>query len=134
MVTIRKTGEGYYLASLNGKVEIHDRNTDYPIRKELVEDKKVKQDILTMVIDELTLTREMMMDLLESPVSERRVNHYYSTQLRAEALLPLHREQISLLKQWRRERKKGDTRRSEELLQLLLQSINAIAHAMGTTG
>jgi phosphoenolpyruvate carboxylase len=101
---------------------------------ELVEDVKVKQDILTMIIDELALTREMMMDLLESPRSERRINHHYSTQLRAEVLLPLHLEQISLLKTWRELRKKGETKGSEEVLQNLLQSINAIANAMGTTG
>ena len=100
----------------------------------LVTDKKVRNDILTLLLDELALTREMMTDLLESPISERRINHYHSTRLRAEALLPLHREQVSLLKAWRKEREGGDPLLSEQLLQNLLQSINAIANAMGTTG
>ena len=36
MVTIRKTGEGYYLASLVGKNEVLDRNAAYLIKKELI--------------------------------------------------------------------------------------------------
>jgi phosphoenolpyruvate carboxylase len=76
----------------------------------------------------------MMMDLLESPISERRTNHHHSTRLRAEALLPLHREQVTLLRDWRQARKSGDRDKSASLLRSLLQSINAIANAMGTTG
>ena len=100
----------------------------------LVEETSVRDDILTLLLDELALTREMMMELLQSPISHRRVNHYYSTQLRASALLPLHREQVQLLKSWRAARKSGSTTLSEELLQNLLRSVNAIANAMGTTG
>jgi phosphoenolpyruvate carboxylase len=76
----------------------------------------------------------MMLDLLESPISKRRVNHHYSTKLRAGALLPLHREQVGLLKSWRTARASGDRARAEQLLQNLLRSVNAIANAMGTTG
>lgn len=36
MVSIKKTGEGYYLASLNGKLEVLDRNAAYLIRKEII--------------------------------------------------------------------------------------------------
>jgi phosphoenolpyruvate carboxylase len=100
----------------------------------LVEEDRVREDILTMLLGELSLTREMMLDLLESPISERRTNHHHSTRLRAEALLPLHHEQVALLREWRQARKSGDRKRSAQLLQSLLQSINAIANAMGTTG
>ncbi len=100
----------------------------------LVEDQKVREDILTLLLDELALTRRMMLDLLKSPIAERRVNHYNSTMLRAEALLPLHREQVVLLKKWRDAKKAGEKAQSEQLLQNLLRSVNAIANAMGTTG
>ena len=100
----------------------------------LVEDLQIRDDILTLLLNELTLTRSMMLDLLQSPISERRVNHHYSTQLRAAALLPLHKEQVHLLKSWRKAQKSGETGRSEQLLQNLLRSVNAIANAMGTTG
>ena len=101
---------------------------------QLVEEPKVKTDILGMLLNELKLTREMMLDLLQSPISERRVSHHNSTQLRAEALYPLHREQVKLLRAWRMAQNERDTERAGEVLQGLLRSVNAIANAMGTTG
>jgi phosphoenolpyruvate carboxylase len=100
----------------------------------LVENEQVRKDILDLLLHELELTRRMMLDLLGSPISERRVNHYHSTRLRAEALLPLHIEQVRLLRSWRETRRKGDEVMEEHLLQDLLRSVNAIANAMGTTG
>jgi phosphoenolpyruvate carboxylase len=100
----------------------------------LVEEKQVREDILSMLLEELTLTREMMLDLLDLPISQRRVNHHLSTRLRAEALLPLHQEQVHLLGLWRQAQKKGENSRAGQLLQDLLLSVNAIASAMGTTG
>jgi phosphoenolpyruvate carboxylase len=101
---------------------------------DLVKEEQVKQDILGMLLDELKLTRTMMFDLLRSPIATRRVNHHLSTQLRAEALLPLHQEQVELLRSWREARKNGDKILAEKLLPNLLRSVNAIANAMGTTG
>ncbi len=100
----------------------------------LVEDQKVKDDILNILLDELALTRVMMLDLLGSPIAQRRLNHHYSTRLRAEALLPLHKEQVLLLGNWRKLLKQGKTSEAEKVLQNLLRSVNAIANAMGTTG
>jgi len=100
----------------------------------LVGEKQVRDDILGMLLDELALTREMMLDLLGTPISQRRVNHHLSTRLRAEALLPLHKEQVPLLGLWRQAQKKGEDSRAGQLLQDLLLSVNAIASAMGTTG
>jgi phosphoenolpyruvate carboxylase len=100
----------------------------------LVEEKQVKQDILGMLLRELELTREMMLDLLGSPMATRRVNHHLSTRLRAEALLPLHQEQVELLRAWRQARKNKDKVLEDKLLPDLLRSVNAIANAMGTTG
>jgi phosphoenolpyruvate carboxylase len=100
----------------------------------LVEDPGVREDILSMLLGELELTRKMMQDLLQNPISQRRVNHYYSTRLRAHALLPLHKEQVELLRKWRRAIQDNDNGQAEKLLQNLLRSVNAIANAMGTTG
>ncbi len=100
----------------------------------LVEDKAVRDEMLKMLLDELALTRSMMEDLLGSPISKRRINHHYSTRLRAEALLPLHREQVELLRSWRSARVLGRQEQEEPLLRNLLRSVNAIANAMGTTG
>jgi phosphoenolpyruvate carboxylase len=98
----------------------------------LVEEKEVRELILGMILEELRLTRASMLDLLGSPLEKRRINHYHSTRLRADALLPLHREQVKLLGLWRNMQGSGDE--EEILLQNLLRSVNAIANAMGTTG
>jgi len=100
----------------------------------LVDDPQVRSEILGLLQDELSLTRKMMLDLLQSPISERRISHHHSTRLRAEALYPLHREQVRLLRAWRLAKKKGEVHKADEVLQNLLRSVNAIANAMGTTG
>lgn len=101
---------------------------------DLVENPQVKEDIKGLLMNELKLSREKMQKLLERPIAERRKNHHHSTQLRAEALLPLHKEQVYLLRKWRQANQEGDTAKAAPLLRALLQSINAIANAMGTTG
>ncbi|MEZ5073122.1 MAG: phosphoenolpyruvate carboxylase [Bacteroidales bacterium] len=99
----------------------------------LVEDEKVREEILGLLRGELERTRRMMADLLESSIDRRRVNHHHSTQLRAEALRPLHEEQVRLLGAWRKSGSEDPARR-DALLRNLLRSVNAIANAMGTTG
>jgi phosphoenolpyruvate carboxylase len=109
--------------------------TDEKIMQEyasLVEDPGVKDKILGMIFNELKLTRELMGELIEKPMIERRKNHYYSTHLRAEGLEEMHKNQISLLKTWRN--KSYARGEEEEILVKLLKNINAIANAMGNTG
>jgi phosphoenolpyruvate carboxylase len=100
----------------------------------LVKNKETRETILNLLLYELRLTKEMMMELLEKPLAERRKSHHFSTLLRAEALEPLHKEQVKLLKQWRQARDGGNKQEAEKILHGLLRSINAIANAMGTTG
>lgn len=98
----------------------------------LVEDEKLRNGILGLVTDELKRTREMVSELIGRPIVERRTNHYYSTLLRQEALIYLHNCQVNLLKGWRREKTKN-LEKSETHINLM-QSINAIANALGFTG
>ncbi|WP_163714576.1 phosphoenolpyruvate carboxylase [Mangrovibacterium lignilyticum] len=99
----------------------------------LVEEKFIRERILTMMKDELQLTRDMLTALLKKPMNERRKSHYYSTILRAEALNFLHDSQIELLQKWR-ESKKNKTPDEDDYLFALLQCVNAIANALGSTG
>ncbi|MBN1820008.1 MAG: phosphoenolpyruvate carboxylase, partial [Prolixibacteraceae bacterium] len=111
-------------------------STDEKIMKmyaELVKDRNVKNSILTLLLDELKLTRSLMAELLGRSIKERRKNHYYSTTLRAEALDVLHKNQVRNLKQWRKI-KGNNTKEEKEILNQLLISVNAIANAMGNTG
>lgn len=91
-------------------------------------------EFLELMLEELSRTRRMIDLLLTVPLAERRVNHYYSTLLRAEAMEPLHSYQADLLLQWRESSAAGHTEDAERLLFDLLRSINAIAGAIGFTG
>lgn len=91
------------------------------------------QEYLSRMLDELSMTRQMIDLILEKPISERRKNHYYSTLLRAEAMEPLHKHQINLLKQWRQENASGNNASDKTIVELL-RCINAIAGAIGFTG
>lgn len=111
-------------------------STDERIMKlyaSLVEDKEIKEEVLGVILNELELTRAKVDELQGRPMIERRVNHYYSTRLRQEALIKMHKEQVTLLYRWRM---LDDDKKEEKakLLVRLLTSINAIASALGTTG
>ena len=112
-------------------------STDVGILKlyaELVEEEEIRNEMNNMLLNELELTRQMMLELLPVPINERRKNHYFSTELRAKALLPLHKEQVLLLKKWRKLSKEKDESKASYIHTNLLRSINAIANAIGTTG
>ncbi|BDD04833.1 phosphoenolpyruvate carboxylase [Aureibacter tunicatorum] len=99
----------------------------------LVEDEEVKSSILGLIENELEKTEKILGILFKRPIEERRPNHYYSNQLRAQALNLLNDRQVELLKQWRDETANEDPR-SEETLQEILLLINAIAGALRNTG
>ncbi|WP_372775872.1 phosphoenolpyruvate carboxylase [Mangrovibacterium sp.] len=99
----------------------------------MVEETTIRERIMGIINKELNVTRDMVADLLEIPIEQRRKNHYYSTRLRAEALDFLHDAQIELLQKWR-ESKKNKTPDEDDYLFALLQCVNAIANALGATG
>jgi len=99
---------------------------------DLVEDETVRENIMSLILNELWKTRQHLSDLLGRPHSERRKNHYYSTKLRAEALTILHKNQVELLRKYRSDMN-SDTQ-NETIVMELLHSISAIASALQTTG
>ncbi len=100
---------------------------------DLVEDPAIRDQMMSKIKQELSLTRDMLSDLLQKPFQERRKNHYFSTLLRAEALNHLHEAQIELLRKWRNSRSKQLPGEDDHLF-ALLQCVNAIANALGSTG
>ncbi len=99
----------------------------------LVRDKKLRDRFLKVFLDELKLTREMLMELLEVGIDKRRKNHYYSNQLRASMMIHIHKFQVKLLRKWRTEKESNESEAESTLKQLLL-TINGIAGAMRNTG
>ena len=111
--------------------------TDYRIIElyaSLVEDQQVKSDILPLILEEYELTKSLLAELLVKPFETRRVNHFYSTQLRAVALDLMHQVQVNALRSWRIEKDSTDTEMADHQNFILLKTINAVANALGSTG
>lgn len=101
----------------------------------LVDDKKVKADILGLITEELEKTKKMLAMIFPTPISERRSHHFYSNKLRAVPLYDLHKNQIAILKKWRKlKQTTPDSPECQELLLHLLMTVNGISGALRMTG
>jgi phosphoenolpyruvate carboxylase len=100
----------------------------------LVTDKKVRRKFLPLIIAELDRTRRTVTAIFGRPSAARRPRFARSTNRRAAALAVLHRHQITLLKDWRRQVAKNETGHADQTLIDLLQTVNAIAGGLRTTG
>jgi phosphoenolpyruvate carboxylase len=97
----------------------------------LVGDKALRARFLGRITTELELTRETVSALFGREPGRRRPRFTRSTAKRAEALRALHEQQIDLLAQWRSQREGNG---GEKVLIDLLQTVNAIAGGLRTTG
>lgn len=101
----------------------------------LVDDKKVKSDILDLITEELEKTKKMLSLVFVTPISERRKQHFYSNKLRSVPLYDLHKNQIAALKKWRKLKVTApDSPETQELLMYLLMTVNGISSALRMTG
>jgi phosphoenolpyruvate carboxylase len=100
----------------------------------LVEDAAAGSRILSTITAELERTTRMLEQIYGGPLAERRPNIHVSLEMRKGALRVLHRQQISLLREWRPIRAKGDAAGAGALLPPLLLTVNAIASGLGATG
>ncbi len=99
----------------------------------LVDEQPVRESNLDAIANEFELTRTMLERVYGGDLADRRPGIRDSLEIRAAPLRVLHREQIALLREWRR-RKLNDDSASASLLNELLLSVNAIAGALGATG
>ena len=100
----------------------------------LVTNIEVRDLILGAILDEWTLTHQMLERLRGRPMSERRPRMLRTLKLRAEALRVLHDQQINLLHRWRALLAEGASEKADSMLPDLFLSINAIAAGLRTTG
>ncbi|HEX7585382.1 MAG TPA: phosphoenolpyruvate carboxylase, partial [Prolixibacteraceae bacterium] len=100
----------------------------------LVEEEQIRKDILPLILNEYFLTKNLLAELLVKPFEERRVNHYYSTRLRAVALDLMHQVQVNALRRWRSEKDSVNPEIADQQNIVLLKTINAVANALGSTG
>ncbi len=100
----------------------------------LVEDVALRERIMPIIVAEFERTRQMLELIYGGTLAERRPNVHSMVQMRRAPLHTLHRQQISLLQQWRTLQRQGDHTAAEALLPRLLLTVNAIASGLGATG
>ena len=100
----------------------------------LVTDDSVRAAFFPRIVAELDRTKKTVANVFGRPSHERRPRFARSTGRRSDALEVLHRRQIALLKDWRQQVADNRSDAAETTLIDLLQTVNAIAGGLRTTG
>jgi len=100
----------------------------------LVTDDSVRAAFFPRIVAELDRTKKTVANVFGRPSHERRPRFARSTGRRSDALEVLHRRQIALLKDWRHQVADNRSDAAETTLIDLLQTVNAIAGGLRTTG
>jgi phosphoenolpyruvate carboxylase len=85
-------------------------------------------------MEEYRRTREVLVAIYGDELAAARPRIQRMIDLREPALVPLHHQQIALLKRWRVARDRGDEAAADRMLPELLLTVNAIASGLGATG
>ncbi len=93
----------------------------------LVEDDALRTRLMSLIMEERERTKVLLEEIYGGSLFDKRPNVAQVMLLRSAPLERLHREQLRLLRLWRKEPTQ------EGLVQLLL-TVNAIANGLGTTG
>jgi len=100
----------------------------------LVVDGKLREIFVERITKEFELTRNLLTELFDGTMEERRPRMSKTLGIREAPLRVLHHQQISLLKEWRGHIEEQRQTAADALLPKLLLSINAIASGLRTTG
>lgn len=100
----------------------------------LVTDETIREKFTKTIEAEFQLTQELLQELFDGSMEDRRPRMAKTLFIREEPLKILHHQQIELLKEWRHHVERDDQTAADALLPKLLLSINAIASGLRTTG
>jgi phosphoenolpyruvate carboxylase len=100
----------------------------------LVENAELREKFLSAIIAEFERTRDLLAELFDGAMKERRPRMAKTLEIREAPLRVLHHQQIGLLREWRGHVANEDSAAADALLPKLLLSINAIASGLRTTG
>jgi phosphoenolpyruvate carboxylase len=92
------------------------------------------QTVFKCILAEFDLTHQMLNEVFGGNTSARRPRFTITHEIRADALLALHVQQVALLKEWRTLSTRNDQAAADRLFADLLVCINAIASGLRTTG
>jgi phosphoenolpyruvate carboxylase len=90
--------------------------------------------VFTRIMEEFDLAQSMLKKVLGGDSAARRPRFTMTHEIRADALLALHTQQVTLLRDWRAASAAEDSKSADRLLVDLLVCINAIASGLRTTG
>jgi phosphoenolpyruvate carboxylase len=99
-----------------------------------VPDEEVRTRFMNLILGEHRRTRLILEDLFQGPFDVRRPRLAYTLNIREEPLLVLHRQQVALLREWRRKLQEGQAEAADNMLSDLMVSVNALASGLRTTG
>ncbi len=100
----------------------------------LVSDTTLRERFMDIIIAEYQRTESMIREIFEQGMIDRRPRMSKTLEIRETPLAVLHKQQISLLKDWRALLAEGKETEAETLFPKLLLSINAISSGLRTTG
>jgi phosphoenolpyruvate carboxylase len=100
----------------------------------LCPDAEEVKSVFNRIVEEFDLAELMLKEVLGGHSAIRRPRFTMTHQIRADALLALHMQQVTLLRQWRAALAGDDQTSADRLLVDLLLCINAIASGLRTTG
>ncbi len=126
-----------FLRYLITNIETSLASSDLEVMREyasLVEEPELRDRIWGRIEAEWHRTQRSLASILGTEFARHRPRLGRTLALRVGPLRTLHRQQISLLRQWRSSIKAGDTESAQARLPDLLLTINAIASGLRTTG
>jgi len=126
-----------FLSYLLHNVEFSIAAADREIMAEyadLVEDAGLRETFMTKILEEYELTKRVIEKLYPRERTDRRPRLVKAIEIRRNALIRLHREQIALLKEWRQLVRDHQLDQAERVASSLLITVNAIAGGLKTTG
>lgn len=100
----------------------------------LVTDEELRDRLQGVIESEFYRTSRMIDEIFGSSFAQRRPRIQRTLEMRDLPLRLLHKQQISLLSDWRKSQASGDAGKEAELLNALQYSVNAIASGLRTTG
>jgi phosphoenolpyruvate carboxylase len=100
----------------------------------LCADTEPVKKVFTTITDEFDRTHHWLPEILGGTSIKRRPRFTKTHEIRAEALLALHVQQVNLLREWRRAQRESAAESADALFADVMLSINAIASGLRTTG
>jgi phosphoenolpyruvate carboxylase len=130
-------GKSTFLAYVLTNVETNLASANLELMRDyatLVTDPEIRTRFTDQVTTEFELTKNLLAELFDGSMAERRPRMAKTLGIREAPLQVLHHQQIALLREWRAHLEKDNITAADALLPKLLLSINAIASGLRTTG